>query len=96
MRIPDIVALNLEKNPGGQFYIYDPATEGIVTITHLEFGRASHRAANLFLERRKHTEHRVIAVLALSDALLYHAVVVGLMTADFIVRALRPRCGKAH
>ncbi|KAJ7470082.1 hypothetical protein B0H11DRAFT_2434130 [Mycena galericulata] len=85
MLIPDVVALNSDRNPSGSFYVYaDPESSEIVTITHMEFGRATHRAANLLRPVREGPDGQVVALLALSDTVLYHAVLVGLMTANFI------------
>lgn len=87
MLIPNLVALNSETNPSGPFYIYaHPETSEIITITHLEFGRASHRAANLLRPNREGPDGQVVALLALSDTVLYHATMVGLMTANLVVR----------
>jgi hypothetical protein len=88
MLIPDIVALNSETDPSRPFYIYanSDSTETI-TITHLDFFRATQRAANLLRPRDEALDSQVIGLMALSDTVLYHATVVGLMTANFIVRA---------
>jgi acyl-CoA synthetase (AMP-forming)/AMP-acid ligase II len=88
--IPDIVTLNSETDPSGPFYVYArPESNEIVTITHLEFARATHRAANLLRPNGEAPDGRVVAILALSDTVLYHATLVGLMTANLVVRAFR-------
>ncbi|KAJ7689673.1 acetyl-CoA synthetase-like protein [Mycena rosella] len=92
MLIPDAVALNSETNPSGPFYIYaEPESSEIVTITHLEFGRASQRAANLLRPNRQGPDGQVIALIALSDSVLYHATMVGLITANCIPFPISPR-----
>ncbi|KAJ6591051.1 hypothetical protein DFH09DRAFT_891898, partial [Mycena vulgaris] len=94
MLIPHVVAQNSETNPSGPFYVYaKPGSSEIVTITHLEFGRASHRAANI-LRRNGEGEgpaSQVVALIALSDTVLYHATLVGLMTANFVPFPISPR-----
>ncbi|KAJ6613061.1 amp-CoA ligase [Mycena sp. CBHHK59/15] len=92
MLIPDVVTLNSETNPSGPFYVYlNPESNQIVTITHREFGRATHRAANILCPNGQGPSSRVVAVIALSDTVLYHAILVGLMTADLIPFPISPR-----
>ncbi|KAJ7612097.1 putative aminoadipate reductase [Roridomyces roridus] len=90
--IPDVVSQNYEKIPGEAFYVYaDPQSNGVVTITQLEFARATHRAATLLRPDDDTSAGQVVAILAQSDTLLYHAVVVGLITADLIPFPMSPR-----
>jgi acyl-CoA synthetase (AMP-forming)/AMP-acid ligase II len=87
MLIPDLVTLNSEKNPSGPFYVYaDPGSSEIVTITNLEFARATHRAANILAQSAAGSDNKVAAILALSDTMVYQATLAGLMTANFVVR----------
>jgi acyl-CoA synthetase (AMP-forming)/AMP-acid ligase II len=91
--IPNLVARNLENIPSDPFYIYAKlGSNEIVTITHLEFGRATHRAAHVLRPNREGQDGKVVAILAESDTMLYHAILVGLMTANFIVCALTLPC----
>ncbi|KAJ6473849.1 putative aminoadipate reductase [Mycena sanguinolenta] len=92
MNIPQVVAHNCETNPSGPFYVYaEPSSGKLVTITQLEFGRATHRAASLVRPEGAHSDSQVVAVIALSDTVLYHAVLVGLMTANLIPFPISPR-----
>ncbi|KAJ7489282.1 putative aminoadipate reductase [Mycena latifolia] len=92
MLIPDVVDLNCKTNPSGPFYVYaKPDSSEIVTITHLEFSRASHRAANILRPNGEGPAGQVVALVALSDTVLYHAVLVGLITANFIPFPISPR-----
>lgn len=87
MFIPNLVAQNCERNPSRPFYIYaQPESEEIATITYLEFSRATHRVANILRPNRQGRDGEVVAIIAHSDTVLYHAIVAGLMTADLIVR----------
>ncbi|KAJ7458724.1 hypothetical protein B0H11DRAFT_2060762 [Mycena galericulata] len=86
MLLPDIIAKNSETKPDAPFYVFaspHPSTD-IVTITHLEFAWATHRAAQLVRPNREDADGEVVAVLALADTIVYHAAVAGLMTAKCI------------
>ncbi|KAJ6575613.1 putative aminoadipate reductase [Mycena vulgaris] len=92
MLIPDVVALNSETRPSEPFYVYaKPDTGDIATITQLEFGRASHRAASILRPNGDGPAGQVVAIIALSDTVLFHAIVVGLMTANFVPFTISPR-----
>jgi hypothetical protein len=87
MLIPDLVSQNAKRNPSGPFYIYaHPDSSAIVTITHLEFQRATHRAASLLRRDGEDLDGQVVAIIAQSDTVLYHATLVGIMTANCVVR----------
>ncbi|KAF8151163.1 hypothetical protein K438DRAFT_2084818 [Mycena galopus ATCC 62051] len=90
--IPNLVVRNLENIPSDPFYIYAKLESSeIVTITQLEFGRATHRAAHVLRPNREGQDGKVVAILAESDTMLYYAILVGLMTANFIPFPISPR-----
>ncbi|KAJ7339755.1 hypothetical protein DFH08DRAFT_915701 [Mycena albidolilacea] len=68
-----------------------PESEEITTITYLEFNRATHRVANMLRPNRQGRDGEVVAIIAHSDTVLYHAIVAGLMTADLIPFPISPR-----
>ncbi|KAF7362617.1 General substrate transporter [Mycena venus] len=93
LSLPEVVALNSQNNPQDPLYVYakpEPSTE-VVTITHLEFARATHRAAQILRPNPGSSDGEVVAIIALSDNLLYQAVVVGLVTAHLIPFPISPR-----
>ncbi|KAJ7165465.1 putative aminoadipate reductase [Mycena crocata] len=93
LRLPEVVALNSQTNPHAPLYLYakPDASSDIVTITNLEFERATHRAAQILRPNREGADGEVVAVIALSDSLLYQAVVIGLVTAHLIPFPISPR-----
>ncbi|KAJ7075175.1 putative aminoadipate reductase [Mycena belliarum] len=92
MLIPDVVDFNCKTNPSGPFYVYaKPDSSEIVTITHLEFSRACHRAANILCSSGGSSSGQVVAIIALSDTVLYHALLVGLITGNHIPFPISPR-----
>ncbi|KAJ7318575.1 hypothetical protein DFH08DRAFT_1036386 [Mycena albidolilacea] len=66
--------------------IAQPESEEITTITHLEFGRATHHVANILRPNREGQDGEVVAIITQPDTVLYHAIVAGLMTADIIIQ----------
>ncbi|KAJ7077669.1 putative aminoadipate reductase, partial [Mycena belliarum] len=93
MFIPEAIAYQSRTNPAHPFYVYakpDPSDE-IVTITSLEFARATHRAAHLLRPNRNGADGEVVAIIALSDTTLYEALIVGLITANLIPFPISPR-----
>ncbi|KAJ7827451.1 hypothetical protein B0H13DRAFT_2241007 [Mycena leptocephala] len=90
--IPNVVDRNSDTNPTGPFYIYyDPTSSRIVTITHLEFGRAVSRAAHILRPNRNGSDSEVVAIIALSDTILYQTILVALITANLIPFPISPR-----
>ncbi|KAJ7496400.1 putative aminoadipate reductase [Mycena latifolia] len=93
MLLAEVVSHNSETTPEAPLYVCaapTPSTD-TVTITHLEFARATHRAAQILRPNRQGSNREVVAVIALSDTLLFHAVVVGLVTANLIPFPISPR-----
>ncbi|KII84555.1 hypothetical protein PLICRDRAFT_117628 [Plicaturopsis crispa FD-325 SS-3] len=84
-----VLDFNLEHNPHVPFYHFardgDPAP---TDITHLEFGRAAHRAAHAIRPNRAGADGRVVALLAQADTILYQAVSMGIVVAGLVVRAI--------
>ncbi|KAJ7446336.1 putative aminoadipate reductase, partial [Mycena latifolia] len=91
--IPDAVFLQSQTNPTHPLFVYakpDPSEE-IVSITSLEFARATHRAAQVLRPNREGQDGQVVAIIALADTLLYQALIVGLMTANLVPFPISPR-----
>ncbi|KAJ7195361.1 putative aminoadipate reductase [Mycena pura] len=93
LRLPEAVAFNAKHNPDAPFYVFaepEPSPD-VGIITHLEFARASQRAAHLLRPNRAGPAGEVVALIAASDGMLYHAVVVGLLTANLVPFSISPR-----
>ncbi|KAJ7087944.1 putative aminoadipate reductase [Mycena belliarum] len=91
MLLPELVSHNARTTPEAALYIYASPPSDTVRITNLEFARATHRAAHVLRPRREGPDGEVVAVIALSDTLLYHAVVVGLIAAQLTPFPISPR-----
>ncbi|KAJ7446338.1 hypothetical protein FB451DRAFT_1055265 [Mycena latifolia] len=75
-----------QTDPTHPSFVYakpDPSEE-IVSITSLEFARATHRAAQVLRPNR-------VAILVLADTLLYQALIIGLMAANLVHFPISPR-----
>ncbi|KAF8174554.1 putative aminoadipate reductase [Pholiota molesta] len=64
----------------------DGASE-ITNVNYFEFTRAADRVAHHFRPGRQGRDGEIVAVVALSDSLLYHAVTLGLMRAGMVIKA---------
>jgi hypothetical protein len=82
--LPELLEFNARHNSNVTFYIYDkPGSSDLVSISHLDFYQACHRAAHEIV----HTgaEKEVVALIGNSDTLLYQTVFVGMIFAGLIV-----------
>jgi hypothetical protein len=85
--LPETVDFHRKHNPAVPVYVFiEDGASNITQITNLEFGRACDRVAHHLRSGRRGPEREVVAVLALSDSLLYQTIVVGIMRAGLIVR----------
>ncbi|KAJ7073093.1 putative aminoadipate reductase [Mycena amicta] len=91
--ISDVVPFNAKHNPDAPFYVFakPEPSEDIVTIKYLEFARAAERAAHLLRPNREGLEDEVVAIIALSDGIVYQAAMVGLFLAGLVPFPISPR-----
>ncbi|KAG6853021.1 putative NRPS-like protein biosynthetic cluster [Blastosporella zonata] len=91
--IPEAIDFNLKHNADQAFFTFSDAAEpsGIQVITHLEFGRAAHRIAHALRPNRSGIDGQVVAVIALSDTILYQAIVAGCIIAGLVPFPISPR-----
>ncbi|TRM56544.1 hypothetical protein BD626DRAFT_618939 [Schizophyllum amplum] len=82
---------NAAHNPGHTCFAYADADGVVRKVTYLEFGRAMHRAAHALRPAGKEQDGSVVAFIALSDTLVYHAVVTGLVKAGLVPFPISPR-----
>ncbi|KAL1743880.1 hypothetical protein HDZ31DRAFT_64623 [Schizophyllum fasciatum] len=91
LAIPAAAEFNLEHNPDHACFVYAEPDGSVREVTYLEFGRAVHRAAHALRPGRQGKDGAVVAIIALSDTLLYHAVTIGLMKAGLVPFPISPR-----
>lgn len=85
--LPETIDFNRKHNPQASAFVFahEDGSGETTTITHLEFGRAADRVANILRPGRLGADKEIIGVVALSDTILYHAVLIGIMRAGYIV-----------
>lgn len=88
--IPDTVDFHRKHNPQATAYLFanEDGSNTTTAITHLEFGRAADRVAHIVRPKRHGADMGVVGIVALSDTILYHAVLIGVMRAGLIVSDL--------
>ena len=87
VNLPETVDFHRKHNPTIPIYTFiQDGALNVTQITRLEFGRACDRVAHYLQSGTRGPTRSVVAVLALSDSLLYQTVVVGIMRAGLIVR----------
>jgi acyl-CoA synthetase (AMP-forming)/AMP-acid ligase II len=87
--LPEAFAFHAKHNSDRTLYAFhkDGADE-LTNVNYFEFLRAADRVAHYIRPGRRGSEAEVMAVVALSDTLLYEAVIIGLLRAGVVVRAL--------
>ena len=88
VNIPETIEFNWQHNAEYPAFVYnEDGTNHITEISHLEFGRACHRAAHALRPGHNTITRPTVAFIALTDVLLYQAIVLGMMRANMVVRA---------
>jgi hypothetical protein len=84
--IPETIEFNWKYNADYPAFVYSEDGNDITEISNLEFGRACHRAAHALRPGYDTTTRPTVAFIALTDVLLYQAIVIGMMRANLVVR----------
>ncbi|KIJ62360.1 hypothetical protein HYDPIDRAFT_114897 [Hydnomerulius pinastri MD-312] len=89
----DLANFHMQKNGSLPIYVYanDKVPGSTTEITFLEFGRAAHRLAHALRPARQGPEGQVVMLIANTDTLLHHAVVVGMSIAGLVPFLVSPR-----
>ena len=85
--IPGFVDFHAEHNPNRTWAIFpsEASPTETTSISFGEFARATHRVAHHVRPDRRGAEREVVALIIHTDAILYMAVIAGLMRAGIIV-----------
>lgn len=86
LSLPELVEFNAQYNSDVAFFVYDkPDSNDLVSISHSDFHRACHRAAQAIRQGCAGADKEVVALIGISDTLLYQTVFMGIIFAGLIV-----------
>ncbi|KAG2050383.1 putative aminoadipate reductase [Suillus hirtellus] len=92
LSLPQLVEFNAQHNSDVAFFVYDkPDSNDLVSISHSEFYRACHRAAQAIRPASAGADKEVVALIANSDTLLYQTVFMGMIFAGLVPFPMSPR-----
>ncbi|KAG2076580.1 putative aminoadipate reductase [Suillus decipiens] len=92
LSFPQLLEFNAKHNSDVTFFVYDkPDSDDLVSISHSEFYRACHRAAQLIEPTRAGADKEVVALISNSDTLLYQTVFMGMIFAGLVPFPMSPR-----
>ena len=87
--LPELLDFNAQRNSAVTFFVYDePDNTDLVSISHLDFYRACHRAAQKIRPGRAGMDKETVVLLGNFDTLLFHTVFMGAMLAGLVVREI--------
>ncbi|KAG0702280.1 putative aminoadipate reductase [Suillus ampliporus] len=90
--LPELLEFNAKHNSDVALFIYNnPGNNDLVSVSHLDFYRACHRAAQKIKPGRAGTDKEVVAILANSDTLLYQTIFMGAIFAGLVPFPMSPR-----
>ncbi|KAH9475986.1 putative NRPS-like protein biosynthetic cluster [Psilocybe cubensis] len=92
MTLVEAIDFHSKHNTYRPVYVFsEDGNPDVTNISYLEFGRAADRVAHHLRPRKGGPDPQVVAVVALSDSLLYLAIVVGIMRAGLVPYPMSPR-----
>ncbi|OAX33021.1 acetyl-CoA synthetase-like protein, partial [Rhizopogon vinicolor AM-OR11-026] len=90
--LPEMLEFNAQHNSDITFFVYDePDSSDLVSISHLDFYQACHRAADKIRPGRAGTDKEVVALLGNFDTLLAQTVFMGVIFAGLVPFPMSPR-----
>ncbi|KAE9406882.1 putative aminoadipate reductase [Gymnopus androsaceus JB14] len=91
LNLPDLLDFHLEHNPDYPVYVYaEPGSNRAAEIRMLEYIRAAHRIGKA-IRGGDSQPGDVIAIVANLDAIVYSALIVGIMKAGLVPFPISPR-----
>ncbi|KAJ7157427.1 putative aminoadipate reductase [Mycena filopes] len=84
LNFADIIDLHIAREDHSALYSFADEGGRVTEISRFEFARAAHRAAHLLRSQRRGPEEQVVAIVALTDVLIYQTVVAGCIKAGLV------------
>ncbi|KAJ7496484.1 putative aminoadipate reductase, partial [Mycena latifolia] len=84
LNLSEIIDHHIAHENRGAFFAFADGADHLTEVSQLEFCRAAHRAAHLLRPQRRGPEGQVVAIAALTDVVLYQALVAGCIKAGIV------------
>ncbi|KAF8215603.1 hypothetical protein K438DRAFT_1748528 [Mycena galopus ATCC 62051] len=84
LNLSEIINLHITHENYTAAYSFTDENGRIMEVSHFEFAQAVHWAAHLLRPRRHGLDDQVVAIVALTDALIYQTIVAGCLIAGFV------------
>ncbi|KAJ7045248.1 putative aminoadipate reductase [Mycena alexandri] len=84
LNFADVLDLHIARDNQSAIYSFADERGRITEISRFEFARAAHRAAHLLRPERRGAEGQVLAIIALTDVLIYQTIVAGCIEAGLL------------
>ncbi|KAJ7718257.1 putative aminoadipate reductase [Mycena metata] len=84
LNFADVLDLHIARSNQSAIYSFADESGRITEISRFEFARAAHRAAHLLRPGRRGPEGQVMAIVALTDVLIYQTIVAGCIEAGLV------------
>ncbi|KAJ7488851.1 putative aminoadipate reductase [Mycena latifolia] len=84
LNLSEIIDLHIARADRSAAYAFADDAGHITEVSQLELGRAAHRVAHLLRPQRRGPEGQVLAIVALTDVLLYQTLVAGCIKAGIV------------
>jgi hypothetical protein len=84
--LSEMLEFNAQHNSDVTFFVYDdPDSSDLVSISHLDFYQACHRAADKIRPGHAGTDKEIVAILGNFDTLLAQTVFMGIIFTGLVV-----------
>ncbi|KAF7347147.1 Acetyl-CoA synthetase-like protein [Mycena venus] len=84
LNLAQIIDLHIVHENRSIAYSFTDEDSHQTDISHFEFARAAHRVAHLLRPQRRGPEGEVVAIVALTDVLIYQTIVAGCIIAGLV------------
>ncbi|KAJ7236051.1 acetyl-CoA synthetase-like protein [Mycena haematopus] len=84
LNVAQILDFHITHENRGSAYSFTDEDGKITEISRFEFSRAAHRVAHLLRPQRRALDGQVLAIVALTDVLIYQTIVAGCIIAGLI------------
>ncbi|KAJ7622628.1 putative aminoadipate reductase [Mycena polygramma] len=84
LNLQEIIDEHLAHENRDVAYSFCDDTGHTTNVTHFEFARAAHRVAHLLRPQRGGSDGQVVAIVALTDVLIYQTIVAGCIEAGLV------------